>query len=248
MNSTYRDSREPIRGIDKEASGSYLEEMRAVGLKILKNKLSECVRCRLGETVLVTDRDIVVAELGPPRGGRATELPDVLLAEAVRKGWIAPPRLPPGDPPADGPWPLLPTCCGSLPRIGAGDLRRHLGGPWRDPRRGSLTAIRLLGSVARFQPPHRDAKIWVRIHARKVADSHGEHARWLLGRLALVELVSPVLARAREPFPAPVRTLDALHLATMEFLRGQGMTLELAAYDERMRSAARRMKIPVHRL
>jgi len=42
--------------------------MCAVGVKVLKNKLSEYVRlAATGETVLVTDRDRVVAELGPPR-------------------------------------------------------------------------------------------------------------------------------------------------------------------------------------
>lgn len=66
--------------------------MRAVGLKVLKNKLSEYVRmAAAGETVLVTDRDRVVAELGPPRPGRAPWLADALLAEAVREGWVTPP-------------------------------------------------------------------------------------------------------------------------------------------------------------
>ena len=44
--------------------------MRSVGIKVLKNKLSEYVRLAAsGETVLVTDRDRVVAELVPPRKG-----------------------------------------------------------------------------------------------------------------------------------------------------------------------------------
>jgi antitoxin (DNA-binding transcriptional repressor) of toxin-antitoxin stability system len=74
--------------------------MRAVGLKVLKNKLSEYVRLAAsGETVLVTDRDRVVAELGPPRQGRSPLLADARLAEAVRRGWIAPPVLPGADPP-----------------------------------------------------------------------------------------------------------------------------------------------------
>ena len=56
----------------KVASGSYLADMRAVGLKILKNKLSEYVRLAAsGETVLVTDRDRVVAEIIPPRADRS---------------------------------------------------------------------------------------------------------------------------------------------------------------------------------
>ena len=68
--------------------------MRAVGLKTLKNRLSEYVRLVAnGETVLVTDCDRVVAELVPPRSGRAEHLADAMLAEAVRQGWVTPPGL-----------------------------------------------------------------------------------------------------------------------------------------------------------
>jgi antitoxin (DNA-binding transcriptional repressor) of toxin-antitoxin stability system len=74
--------------------------MRAVGLKVLKNKLSEYVRlAERGETVLVTDRDRVVAELVPPGNHRSPVLADALLAEAVRQGRITPPALSSGDPP-----------------------------------------------------------------------------------------------------------------------------------------------------
>lgn len=74
--------------------------MRAVGIKVLKNRLSEYVRlAAAGETILVTDRDRVVAELGPPRPGRAERLSDARLAEAARRGWIRPPILPSGVPP-----------------------------------------------------------------------------------------------------------------------------------------------------
>jgi antitoxin (DNA-binding transcriptional repressor) of toxin-antitoxin stability system len=69
--------------------------MRAVGLKVLKNKLSEYVRLAAsGETVLVTDRDRVVAELVPPSAGRSPLLADATLAEAVRRGWLTPRALP----------------------------------------------------------------------------------------------------------------------------------------------------------
>lgn len=44
-----------------------------------------------GETVLVTDRDRVVAELSPPSLRRSEVLGDAMLAEGVRKGWIRPP-------------------------------------------------------------------------------------------------------------------------------------------------------------
>jgi prevent-host-death family protein len=69
--------------------------MRVVGLKTLKNKLSEYVRIAAsGERVLVTDRDQVVAELVPPSYGTAEHGPDAVLAEAVRRGWIRPPVQP----------------------------------------------------------------------------------------------------------------------------------------------------------
>lgn len=68
-----------------------LPPMRSVGLKVLKNRLSEYVRLAAGgETVLVTDRDRVVAELGPPRG-RGPTVTDAYLAQAIRDGWLAPP-------------------------------------------------------------------------------------------------------------------------------------------------------------
>ena len=78
--------------------------MRAVGVKVLKNKLSEYVRlAEGGETVLVTDRDRVVAELGPPRPGRAPLLSDALLAEAVREGWVTAPLVVAEGPPPSQP-------------------------------------------------------------------------------------------------------------------------------------------------
>jgi antitoxin (DNA-binding transcriptional repressor) of toxin-antitoxin stability system len=67
--------------------------MRAVGIKTLKNKLSEYVRLAAGgETILVTDRDRVVAELVPPAPGRGETLADAKLGEAVRQGWVTQPR------------------------------------------------------------------------------------------------------------------------------------------------------------
>jgi predicted nucleic acid-binding protein len=43
-------------------------------------------------------------------------------------------------------------------------------------------------------------EVWARIHGRRLARSHGDAARALVDRIALVELVSPVLSRALEPF------------------------------------------------
>ena len=84
----------------KVATKGYLTPMRAVGIKVLKNKLSEYVRlAAAGENVLVTDRDRVVAQLGPPPPRRAETASDALLAQAVREGLITPAALPPGTPP-----------------------------------------------------------------------------------------------------------------------------------------------------
>ena len=74
--------------------------MRAVGLKVLKNKLSEYVRlAQGGETILVTDRDRVVAELVPPQAGRSPAVADAVLCELMRKGWATPPARPLTGPP-----------------------------------------------------------------------------------------------------------------------------------------------------
>lgn len=86
-------------------------------------------------------------------------------------------------------------------------------------------------------------ELWTRLNARRLGVSHGEPARRLLERLAVLELLPSVLARALEPFPAPVRTLDALHLASIEFLRARGQRIELASYDERLIAAARTLGI-----
>jgi predicted nucleic acid-binding protein len=82
-----------------------------------------------------------------------------------------------------------------------------------------------------------------RLHSAGRGASHGEMARELLRRVALLELVEPVVGRALEAFPLPVRTLDALHLASMTFLLEQGVALTLASYDRRLSAAAEALGI-----
>jgi hypothetical protein len=88
-------------------------------------------------------------------------------------------------------------------------------------------------------------EIWNRIHARRLGRTHDDEVRALVGRVALLELVPVVLARALEPFPIPVRTLDALHLASINFLLTRRQRVELASYDERLRAGARALDIPL---
>jgi antitoxin (DNA-binding transcriptional repressor) of toxin-antitoxin stability system len=90
--------------------------MRAVALKNLQNNLSEYVHlAQEGETVLVTERDRVIARLVPPLEERRADTGQTGLAEAIQKGWITlPPRRDHSGPP---------------PRIPAGrwtDLSREL--------------------------------------------------------------------------------------------------------------------------
>ena len=89
--------------------------VRAVGIKTLKNKLSEYVRLATqGETVLVTDRDRVVAELVPPRPGRAAAVSDALLAHLVAEGWLSPAASPDGHAPPRAPVAPLRTILSEL--------------------------------------------------------------------------------------------------------------------------------------
>jgi predicted nucleic acid-binding protein len=88
-------------------------------------------------------------------------------------------------------------------------------------------------------------EVWNRIHARKLTDSHGEAARQLLARISIVELSQVTLRRALDPFPGPVKTLDALHLASLAFLRDQRLDVTLATYDEGMARVAVAMSTPL---
>jgi predicted nucleic acid-binding protein len=81
-------------------------------------------------------------------------------------------------------------------------------------------------------------EMWTRVHARGLATTHGDEVRSLLGAVAVLELSPLVLARAVEAFPVPVRTLDALHLASMMFLKDRGEPITLATYDDRLARAA----------
>jgi prevent-host-death family protein len=74
--------------------------MRKVGLKVLKNKLSEYVRAAAaGETVLVTDRNKIVAELVPPRREKEALSYEEFRANAIREGKLTPATDRSGVPP-----------------------------------------------------------------------------------------------------------------------------------------------------
>lgn len=88
-------------------------------------------------------------------------------------------------------------------------------------------------------------EVWNRIHAYGLGRSHANEAQALLIRVALIEMTAAVLARALEPFPTPVRTLDALHLSTIEYVNNRRQTVELASYDNRLCAAAQALGISI---
>ena len=77
--------------------------MQTVGIKALKNRLSEYLRAvAAGETVLVTDRGRIVAEIMPPRS--LSLPPDATdaerqWAELIRQGLAKPAKRPLTGPP-----------------------------------------------------------------------------------------------------------------------------------------------------
>ena len=90
-------------------------------------------------------------------------------------------------------------------------------------------------------------EVQTRLNNLRVAAAGREIADRLIQRIALIEIVPEVVHRVRQKYAVQLRTLDALHLASLEFLSGQGVVIALATYDERMRTAAGKLKIPLHR-
>jgi hypothetical protein len=65
--------------------------------------------------------------------------------------------------------------------------------------------------------------------------------------MSVVELDAGACARLFSPFPLPVRTLDALHLCAADYVRAQGVEVDFATYDGRLREAARSLGFePAH--
>lgn len=85
----------------------------------------------------------------------------------------------------------------------------------------------------------------VRLNSYGVASTHEEAARQILAKVSFIELAPKVLERALQPFPQPLRTLDALHISSALFLQGLKVKVSLAAYDQRMNDVAKALKIPL---
>ena len=86
---------------------------------------------------------------------------------------------------------------------------------------------------------------WNRLNRQGLGASHGAALLQLLERVAFLELRNDVLARATEPFPVGVRTLDALHLASLSFFTERRIRVSLASYDEKLLAAARALDLAI---
>lgn len=80
---------------------------------------------------------------------------------------------------------------------------------------------------------------WVRLQRRGLANSHGDALQAVLERVALLEMIEPIMGAAVEPIDGNPRTLDALHLASMLFLVDEGQRVRLATYDHKLAAIAR---------
>ncbi len=82
-------------------------------------------------------------------------------------------------------------------------------------------------------------EVWVVAHARGIGEQLAPLIGSMIRRVALVDMVPEVLERTRSPMPVPVRTLDAIHLATLDYLHRSKRPATLASYDQRLLTAAR---------
>ena len=106
-------------------TSDYLSVMKAVGVKKLKAKLSEYLcAVKAGETLLVTDRDEVIAEIRPV-SGRLPPRDDIedILEGLAQAGELQRARTPKND------W-TWQTCGLGLPEDSAAELLDELRRDW----------------------------------------------------------------------------------------------------------------------
>ena len=81
-------------------------------------------------------------------------------------------------------------------------------------------------------------EVYSRLHRQQSSELYVTRATELIGLPLTLDLSPEVLGRAEHPFPIPLRTLDALHLASADWLRSQGFPVQIATYDQRLAAAA----------
>lgn len=90
-----------------------------------------------------------------------------------------------------------------------------------------------------------DLEVRVRTAARRLPASASDDLEQLLARIEWIEISSLTMGLLYHAPPVGLRTLDAIHLATMEFLSRELGAAALATYDSRLARAARAMGFEV---
>ncbi len=122
-------------------------------------------------------------------------------------------------------------CAGSSPRTGGEDIRRTLAAATKVVT-SRLTLIEIRRVVRRAE---RDARLTAAQAVDVLAIFAQAASTW-----AILEISDDVARRSEEAFPLePVRTLDAIHLASALFLRQALPDLAIISTDERVRANAR---------
>jgi predicted nucleic acid-binding protein len=100
-----------------------------------------------------------------------------------------------------------------------------------EPLTSSLTLVEVLRTMDRVRLTGRVRGESLAIHYRK--------ARELVDQFSVVDLDATTLQRAAEPMRTPLRTLDALHLATaLRWCEATGEPLLFATHDRALAEAA----------
>jgi predicted nucleic acid-binding protein len=82
--------------------------------------------------------------------------------------------------------------------------------------------------------------------SEKEVAARREEVYRLLEAVEVVDVARPILRRASEPFPTPLGTLDAIHLATAVAWRDAGGTdVVMATHDKALATAARSVGLQV---
>lgn len=101
-----------------------------------------------------------------------------------------------------------------------------------DPVTSALCEVECLRTI--------DRKLCGRVLTGEQALSARGRVMALLGATARIDVTPMVLQRAGQPLPAPLGTLDAIHLGTALLLREQtGTEIEIITHDQQLALCAR---------
>jgi predicted nucleic acid-binding protein len=84
-------------------------------------------------------------------------------------------------------------------------------------------------------------EVWTVLNSRASGRALGDQTHAVLDRIDWIELEYDALERALAPFPLPLRTLDAMHVAAADYLRREGQAVLFATYDRRQLEVAQKL-------